>query len=334
MTDRRDVWLPVALWSERQLPASTLSMLDGRGVFVGSAETSPEDPFAHISGASAIIASARIQYDESVMQRAPGLRVISRTGTGTDNIDLAAATDRGVVVCNIPDGPTISTAEHTLALLMAVAKRLKPAERALQAGRFDLFNDHDAMELKGRVLGIVGLGAIGRLVAGFGSALGMRVIAFDPHINDGVANSLRVECCPTLSALLGQADIVSLHAPLTKETGRMIDTAAIAAMRPGAILINTARGGLVDELALAAALDRGHISGVGIDVFDPEPPAADNPLVGRPNVVATPHVAAATVAGRERLWASALSQVFQVFAGEIPDGIVNPDVVQVITPLT
>jgi D-3-phosphoglycerate dehydrogenase len=329
MTGVRDgIGRPYAFWSERQVPSSARSVLDQRAILIGSSDTEPDDPLASIGDAVAIIASARITYDAALMDRAPSLRVISRTGTGTDNIDVAEATARGIVVCNVPDGPTTSTAEHTLALLLAVAKRLKSAEAVLADGRFDVFNEHDALELHGRVLGLVGIGSIGRLVARYGRAFGMSVIAYDPFVEDDIIQGLDVEPCPSLLDLLGRAEVVSLHAPLSSVTHHMINRATLASMRDGAILVNTARGGLIDEDALADALDAGRLRGVGIDVFDPEPPTLPSRLLGRFDVVATPHVAAATGAARARLWHTAIIQALQVLDGDVPDHVVNPAAVR------
>lgn len=318
-----------AIWCERAAPPRIEALFADRAVIIGSADASPADPLAKLSASEAIIASARLRYDDALMATAPQLRVISRTGTGVDNIDIAAATERGIAVCNVPGGPTRSTAEHAIALLLAVSKRLKPAEAALRDGPFDQFNRHDAIELNGRVLGIVGLGAIGQLVAKFGTALGMDVIAYDPYVSRAVAAALLVKLSGTLDDLLRRADVISLHAPLTTETAHIIDRGAIGRMRQGAIVINTARGGLVDEGALLEALESGRIGGAGLDVFDPEPPAHDHPLLHRLDVVATPHIAAATVAGRERLWTSAIEQALEVLNGQHPAHLVNPEAVRI-----
>jgi D-3-phosphoglycerate dehydrogenase / 2-oxoglutarate reductase len=276
-----------------------------------------------IADAQAVVASARVQYDAALMDRVPDLRVISRTGIGVDNIALEAATSRGIAVCNVPDGPTVSTAEHTVTLLMATAKQIPAATQALREGRGDLFNEYQGLELDGLTLGLVGLGQIGRRVARICRAVGMRVLAYDPYVDPAVAESIPVELVGDLDTLLRRADAVSLHAPLTEQTSGMINRDRLASMKPGAILVNSARGGLVDEAALLEALDSGHIGGAGLDVFDPEPPRADNPLLHRADVIATPHVAGATVASKDRLWRVAITQALQVLRGETPDNLVN-----------
>jgi D-3-phosphoglycerate dehydrogenase len=171
----------------------------------------------------------------------------------------------------------------------------------------------------------VGLGQIGRRVAAFASTLGMRVAAFDPFVEPAAAQALGVELTSELHDLLAEADIVSLHAPLTPETARLINRERLSVMKRGSILINTARGGLVDESALLDALKSGHLRGAGLDVFDPEPPQPDNELLKRADVIATPHIAGATRASKDRLWRIAIGQALQVLRGERPSGLANPE---------
>jgi D-3-phosphoglycerate dehydrogenase len=311
------------VWFERQPPPVYARLLDGIGEIVGPSTQGESNQLADIGDADAIIASSRLLYDGATMDRAPRLRVISRTGIGLDNISVDDATARAIAVCNVPDGPTTSAAEHTYTLLFAVAKRLKPAERALREGRTDYFNAYEGIELNGLTLGLVGLGQIGSRVAQFGRVLGMNVTAYDPFVDAATFSSLGVRRQESLAALLGEADVVSLHAPLTPETRQLIDAVRLHQMKPRAILINTARGSLVDEQALFEALEEGHLAGAGLDVFDPEPPAGTNVLLGRDDVVATPHVASATGASKDRLCRSAIAQALQVLRGERPQHLVN-----------
>jgi len=314
------------IWTERPVPEERALEWAELADFVGSAVDNPLDPFAALPSAEAVIAGARMQYEVSFMARAPHLRVISRTGAGYDNIDVETATARRIAVCTIPDGPTVSTAEHTVALILAVAKRLPEAQASLHSGKFDIFNQLQAVELQGRSLGLVGLGQIGGRVATAAQALGMRALAFDPYVDLAHASRLGATLVSSLDELLAMSDIVSLHAPLTASTAKIMDRDRIGRMRAGAILINTARGGLVDEAALIDALSSGHLSGAGLDVFDPEPPRPDNPLLHRIDVIATPHVAAATIAARERLWRVAIEQAIEVLRGDRPAHLVNPQV--------
>ncbi|MSP12163.1 MAG: hydroxyacid dehydrogenase [Chloroflexi bacterium] len=315
------------VWFERAVPPAYTAMLEGVALAIGPASATPASPLMALPEAQAIIAASRIRYDGALMDQAPLLRVISRTGIGFDNIAIADATARGIAVCNAPDGPTISTAEHTITLMLAVAKELKQVEGAMQRReKKDFFNDHNGLELYGLRLGVVGLGRIGSHVAKVALALGMEVVAFDPYISSERALGMGVEMLPTVEELLRTADIVSLHMPLTPATRHLINGARLAQMKTGAILINAARGGLVDETALIEALESGHIRGAGLDVFDPEPPHPDNPLLHRENVVATPHIAGVTTASKDRLWRTAITQALQVLRGARPAHLVNPEV--------
>jgi len=232
-----------------------------------------------------------------------------------------------VAVINVPDGPTISTAEHAVALLLAAVKHLKASDSDLRrGGNPDSYQNFDGLELYQRRLGLVGLGRIGRRVARVALALEMVVVAFDPFVTLEQAAALGVELAPSLDALLAAADVVSLHAPLTAETRHLINARTLARMKPRAYLVNAARGGLVDEAALLAALDSGHLRGAALDVFDPEPPRPDHPLLLRDDVIGTGHVAGATPAGKDRLLEGALRQALQVLRGERPPHLVNPAV--------
>jgi D-3-phosphoglycerate dehydrogenase / 2-oxoglutarate reductase len=314
------------IWLERELPAQYIPLL-GDVTIAGWAAATPGDPFSALPGAHAIVAGSRYRYDGAVMDRSPELRVIARTGIGYDNIAVADATARGIAVCIAPDAPTISTAEHTITLMLAVARRLKRSDREMHAGQVqDFFSVYSGVELYGRRLGLLGLGRIGSRVAGIAQALGMQVLGYDPYVGDEQVERLGVERAPTVEQVFEEADVVSLHLPLTPQTRHIVDARALAMMRPGAILINCARGGLVDERALLHALEQGRLHGAGLDVWEREPPAPDHPLLGRDDVVATPHIASATGAGKDRLWRSALAQALQVLRGERPPFLVNPEV--------
>jgi D-3-phosphoglycerate dehydrogenase len=260
------------------------------------------------------------------MDRAPLLRVIARTGIGVDKVDLEAATERGIAVCNAPDAPTISTAEHAITLMLAIAKQVPAAQAALRNGGRDFFASHQGEELSGRTLGLAGIGRIGSRVARIIAGFDMQVIAYDPFVGEASAAAVGIKLVDSLEELLTTADIVSLHLPLTDATRHLIDGERLGLMKPGAILVNTARGGLVDHDALLGALELGHLSGAGLDVTDPEPLPTDHPLLRRDNVVVTPHVAAATTAGKARLYESAVAQALQVLRGQYPKHLVNPEV--------
>lgn len=282
-----------------------------------------EDPYARIEGAVGAVAGA-LRYDAAVMDRAPGLRVIARTGIGVDRVDLDAATQRGIAACNAPGATAVSTAEHTVALILAVAKNLTRSAAALRAGEPGLYARHSAVELDGRTLGLVGYGRVARRVAAAARGLGMRVLAYDPHLRDAAFDDAAQS--GSLPDLLAAADVVSLHLPLNDETRGSFGAEEFAAMRPGAVFVNTARGGLVDHAALLAALDGGRLFGAGLDVTDPEPLPPGHSLLDRPDVVVTPHVASGTHAGKRRVLLAAVAQVVQVLDGERPPHLVNPEV--------
>jgi len=315
------------LWFERAFPERYASLLAGISATAESSSDTPDAPLAALPRADAIIASAKLQYDGALMDRAPNLRVISRTGIGTDNISIADATARGIVVCNAPAATTVSTAEMTITLLLAVARDLKGLGRALERGqKRDFFNTYRGMEVQGLLLGLVGLGRIGTQVARMAQSLGMLVMAYDPYLAKDRVVASGIELAPDLESLLRSADVVSLHIPSTAETRHLMNAARLAEMKAGAILINTARGMLVDERALLESLESGHLRGAGLDVLQKEPPQPDHPLLNRDDVIITPHIAAATEAGRDRLWKTAIAQALQVLRDERPPDIVNPEV--------
>jgi len=226
------------------------------------------------------------------------LKVIGRAGIGVDNIDVAAATARGIVVMNTPYGNSITAAEHTIAMLFALCRQIPAADRSTQAGRWEKAR-FMGVELTGKTLGIIGCGNVGASVAERALGLRMKVIAYDPFLAAERARGLGVEKV-TLDALFARADFITLHTPLTEATTNLIDARALADMKPGVRLINCARGGLVVEADLAAALDSGHVAGAAIDVFAEEPALA-SPLFGRDNVVVTPHLGAATSEAQENV---------------------------------
>src|SRR5580704_18203231 len=226
------------------------------------------------------------------------LKIVGRAGIGVDTIDVEAATERGIVVMNTPYGNAITTAEHAIAMMFALAREIPAADRSTQAGKWEK-SRFMGIELSGKTLGIIGCGNIGSIVADRAHGLKMRVIAFDPFLSTERALDLGVERI-ALDELYARADFITLHTPLTEATQNLIDAAALNKMKRGVRLLNCARGGLVVEAALAAALDSGHVAGAAIDVFVEEP-ARDNPLFGRANVVATPHLGAATTEAQENV---------------------------------
>lgn len=311
------------IWFERPVLPALAAVVDASCLVLGPG--TPADHYDGIDRAVAALAGSA-RFDEAAMDRAPGLRVIARTGIGYDSVDIGAATDRGIAVTNTPDGPTISTAEHAVMLILMAAKRVVPSVAALEAGSADnYYARQEGIELAGKTIGLIGLGRIARRVAAIAGAIGMRVVAFDPYI-DPASAPVGVELAGTLDDLLPVADVVSVHIPLTDASRGVFDARRFAAMKRGAVFVNTARGGIVDQAALVAALDDGHLYGAGLDVTDPEPLPVGHPLLDRDDVVVTPHIASATADGKLRSLESAFEQALAVLHGERPEHLVNPEV--------
>ncbi len=241
-----------------------------------------------------LVVRSESRVTATVLGASSSLRVVARAGVGIDNIDVPAATRHGVLVLNMPTGNTVTTAEHTISLLCALVRNLPQANASLRAGRWDR-GAFLGMELAGKTLGVVGLGRVGGEVARRAQGLSLRVLAYDPYIAPEVAERLHVPLCGSLDELARQVDIVTVHTPLNGETRGMIDARVLALLPEGARVINCARGGIVDEEALLAALENGHIAGAALDVFVGEPIRdSAHPLVRHPRVVATPHLGSAT----------------------------------------
>ncbi len=304
---------PPTLYVDRPLPAGFEELFVGRARIVGP---DPRD----LALADGVIAGSALWGQTELASVPASLQVISRTGIGYDTVDLAAATSAGVVVCNAPDAPTVSTAEHAIALVMVATKRLAVNQKRLRLADGDYFAANDGMELDGRTLGLVGYGRIARRVGVVGTALGMQVIAHDPYVDDADVELVG------FADLLARADVVSLHAPLTADTRHLFDAAAFAAMRPGSVLVNTARGGLVDQDALLGALDNGPLFAAGLDVTEPEPLPTDHRLLARDDVFVTPHIASSTDRGKRRLYEHAIDNAIAVIDGVRPATVVNPEV--------
>jgi D-3-phosphoglycerate dehydrogenase len=251
------------------------------------------------------------------------LKVAARAGVGLENVDLQAATKAGVMVMNIPEVNAVAASEMTLALMLALSRSIPQSNEKLRVttwGHVEFMGIH----LEGKTLGLVGLGRVGQLVAARAQAFGMRIVAFDPYVPDEVANALKVELVEQLDDLLVQADFVSLHCQLTDETRGLIGAEQINRMKPGARLINTARGGLVDEFALLAALKTGHIAGAALDVFQTEPPTGESAaLIQLPNVVATPHLGASTYEAQHDVSIRIVRQVLDALRAEGYHNVVN-----------
>jgi D-3-phosphoglycerate dehydrogenase len=270
----------------------------------------------------AIRSATKITAD--VIKAATKLKVVGRAGIGVDNVDIPAATAAGIIVMNTPHGNSITTAEHAIALMMALARELPAANASTQAGKWEK-NRFMGVELTGKVLGLIGAGNIGAIVADRAKGLRMRVIAFDPYLSTERAQNMGVEKLE-LNDLLARADFITLHTPLTSETRNIISADAISRMKKGARIINCARGGLVDEKALKAALDSGHLAGAALDVFEEEP-AKSNILFGNDKVVATPHLGASTAEAQENVALQVAEQISDyLLTGAITNALNMPSI--------
>jgi D-3-phosphoglycerate dehydrogenase len=293
--------LPI-LYFDHPLPDAYRDLVEGRAIAVG-----PDD--ADLAAAHAVLAGAKRAWNAEAFALGPTMKVISRIGIGYDNVDVIAAGAAGVIVCNAPDAPSVSTAEHTLMLMLAVVKNL-PAQIEQARQGLPGATTGTALELDGAVLGLVGYGRIARRVGLAATAMGMSVLAYDPFLTEADGCEL-----VDLDRVWAESDVISLHAPAVAETRHMINATTLAATKRGVYLVNCARGGLVDQDALLAALDSGQVAGAGLDVTDPEPLPQGHPLLQHPNVIVTPHVASATVAGRRRLYSHAIDNALNVLAG-------------------
>jgi D-3-phosphoglycerate dehydrogenase / 2-oxoglutarate reductase len=286
------------------LPASALAVFHAEGWTTDARSgRDPEQLQRDIVAADALIVRSATRVDRALIEAGPRLRVIARAGVGLDTIDVDAAARRGIAVMNAPEATTTSVAELTIGCLIALARHLPAADRSMKAGLWEK-KRFTGIELAGKTLGLVGCGRIGQRVAHLAAAFGMHVVATDPAPLPAGCPARAVP----LDELCAVSDVISLHAPVTVATRRLFDAARLASCRRGVRLVNTARGDLIDEAALLAALDSGHVAGAALDVFDPEPPV-DHRLASHAAVVATPHLAASTVQAQERVGLTAATAV-------------------------
>ena len=274
--------------------------------------------------ADALVIRSAHKIDAEVLDLAPNLKIIARAGVGVDNVDIPRATELGIVVVNTPDGNTISTAEHTFGLMLALARHIPQAHQSMNEGKWDR-KLYGGVELRGKTLGVVGFGRIGRAVAKRALAFEMRVIAFDPYIPADVAEDLGATLV-SLDELFRRADFITLHAQLTPETREMINAESLATMKRGVRIVDAARGALINEADLAEALQSGQVAGAALDVYAEEPPKPDNPLLHLPNVVHTPHLAASTDDAQITVAVDAAQLVVDALLKNELQNVVNPAV--------
>lgn len=281
-----------------------------------------DELIARIGDLDALIVRSQTKVTAKALAAATRLKVIGRAGVGVDNVDVEAATGRGIVVMNTPGGNTISTAEHTFSLLLSLARKIPQAHASMASGKWDR-KSFEGTELCGKTLGIIGMGRIGGEVARRAIAFGMSVIAFDPYLVQSRARSLQVELADDLDSLLTRADFITVHMPLTSETKNILNAASIAKCKKGVRIINCARGGLVEEAALLAALQSGQVGGAALDVYEKEPPADDLPFRPLPNVVLTPHLGASTSEAQEGVGIEIAQAVSELLLNGIINNAVN-----------
>jgi len=300
------------------------------------AATTREELLAAVTGVDALVVRSATRVDAEVLEAGRNLKVVGRAGIGLDNVDLAAATRLGVMVVNAPQSNVISAAEHTVALILAQARNIPQAHVALREGRWERGRFQGA-ELYGKTLGIIGLGRVGALVAQRLNAFGMRLLAFDPYVSRDRAAQMGVELA-SLADVLARADVVTVHLPKTPDTTGLIGETELAAMKRGARLVNTARGGIVDEAALAKAVGDGQLAGAALDVFAEEP-TTQSPLFGLEGVVVTPHLGASTTEAQDKAGIAIAEQLLLALAGQFVPNAVNvdagavPDAVRPFLPL-
>ena len=277
---------------------------------------------AEAGGWDALVVRSQTRVDaELLAAAAPRLSVVGVASVGIDGIDVDAATRAGVMIVNAPTGNTIAAAEHTMALMLALVRRVPAADASVRAGEWDR-SRYTGRELRGRTLGIIGLGKIGKAVARRAAAFEMRVISSDPYLTDDQASEAGARLVG-LAELLHRSDVITVHTPLTSQTRNLLGRAQLEATKPGVFVLNVARGGIVDERALADALRSGHVAGAAVDVFSVEPMSADNPLRDAPNLVLTPHLGASTAEAQDRVGIEMAEQVLMALGGVTPPYAVN-----------
>jgi D-3-phosphoglycerate dehydrogenase / 2-oxoglutarate reductase len=269
------------------------------------------EKLAAVKDASGLIVRSETKVDEAFLGACDRLEIVVRAGVGVDNIDLVAATRKGIIVQNIPEGNVRSAAEHSIALLLALSRNLPQGHAGMKAGKWER-SKLVGVEVQGKTLAVVGLGKIGRHVVRMALGLGMKVVGHDPFVAPGVAEELGIELLGNLADAAARADFLTLHVPVTKETRGMIGTEVLERAKPGIRIVNCARGGIVDEAALIAALDKGTVAGAAFDVFEKEPPGL-TPLVEHPKVIVTPHLGASTREAQENVAIGAAAQMVDYF---------------------
>jgi len=311
----------------QEIHKDAISFLKEKGFEIFTAP-SPEDEVVrkYVADIDAIIVRTATKLSRDTIFAARQLKVIARTGAGVDNVDVAAAIEKNIPVCNTPEANIDSVAEHTVVFILALSKYLFKMDAAVRSNNFAIRNSYLPMDLEGKNLGLVGFGKIGRKVAGIcSSCFGMKIRFFDPYLDNDIQDNFPFERVDTICKLFTISDFVSIHIPFTKENYHMIGSEYLKKMKAGSFLINTSRGGIIDEAALAKSLGSGIISGAALDVFEDEPPKPDNPLLKAENIILTPHSAALTKESSRRMAIHAAQGVADVLEGKTPKWVFNRD---------
>ena len=300
-------------------------VLESAGIELVIAPNTSESTLAELAADVDAIMFCFAQVTGKVLEAAENCKISARYGIGVDNVDIAKATELGIVVTNVPDYCMDEVTDHALGMILALNRRFVPHNRAVVSGGWSSVALNQPMHrTRGATLGIVGFGRIGRSLAAKAIGFGMNILAYDPLIAPG--STIEGADAVTLEELLSRSDFVSLHVPLTPATHNMITKAELAAMKPGSIIVNCARGGLIDEHALADSLASGHTAGAGLDVVEPTPPDPASPLLRQENVIVTPHTAFFSQASTLELERRTAQEVVRVLNGERPENLINPDV--------
>lgn len=298
------------------------------GRLVDAERLPPDQVLAECETADGILVR-RLAFTREVIGRLRNCKIVLRYGVGTDNIDLEAATERGILVGHVPDYCLDEVSVHAISMLLACARRLVSAQDRMRAGGWNLHRADPVWRMAGKTLGLVGFGNIGQAVARKLQGWGLNLLACDPHIEASVAAEFGARLVD-LRTLCRESDFVSLHVPLLPETRHLINGTTLAWMKPGAILVNTARGPLVEETALIEALDRGHLGQAALDVFETEPPAANSPLRSHPNIMVTDHMGWYSEESQLELQTKAAREVVRACTGGLPEAIANPEVLRAL----
>jgi D-3-phosphoglycerate dehydrogenase / 2-oxoglutarate reductase len=307
---------PKVLLSEDINPQGK-KLLEGKAEIIIAPDTGKETAMRLVQDVEGVILRATTRFDTEIIANARKLKIIARTGVGVDNVDIEAATAKGIMVCYFPGLNDLTVAEHTIALIMALAKKIVQMHQAVKTGNWAERFSTDLTEVEGKTLGVIGMGRIGRLVAQkCRNGLGMNILAYDPNVAD--KNDLNVTFTESLEELFREADFITVHVPNLPQTKKLVSKKLIGMMKKTAFLVNTSRGEVIDELALIQALKKRQIKGAALDVFNEEPLPATNPLVIMDNVILTPHCAGSTWESNVRIAVEAAQAVLDVLEGRRP----------------